>query len=149
MSHKCAQTVRPMIPDQMFGDAVSGGRRIVNDIVPVGIAPVSSEPQGTRPDQSELPEDGEQQTDREDGELVVEGEAEGENPQREGVEGGRKLKVLGDPMLPTALEVERHCLTHVPYRSWCPHCVRGRGKEMNHDKKQKEHSALKEFAFDY
>ena len=51
--------------------------------------------------------------------------------------------------MPTALEVERHCLTHVPYRSWCPHCVRGRGKEMNHDKKQKEHSALKEFAFDY
>ena len=29
-----------------------------------------------------------------------------------------------------------HEMTHVPYRSWCRHCVRGRGKEMNHKKSE-------------
>ena len=26
-------------------------------------------------------------------------------------------------------EPAEHMLTHIPFRSWCRHCVRGRGKE--------------------
>ena len=37
-----------------------------------------------------------------------------------------------DPKLPTPEEVDTHNLTHLPYRSWCPHCVRGKGKTMDH-----------------
>ena len=31
-----------------------------------------------------------------------------------------------EPKEPTAVEVARHNLTHMPYRSWCPHCVAAR-----------------------
>ena len=37
-----------------------------------------------------------------------------------------------DPRLPAAEEIDAHNLTHLPYRSWCPHCVRGKGKTMDH-----------------
>ena len=30
-----------------------------------------------------------------------------------------------DPKLPTEQERKDHSLTHLPYRNWCPECVRG------------------------
>ena len=33
------------------------------------------------------------------------------------------------PVLPSEAEVEQHELTHLPFRSWCRHCVRAKGKE--------------------
>ena len=73
-------------------------------------------PQRTKDDLTTPREDDERQGACEEGELIDD-EPAGEDPQREGAEGGRPLKVLGDPMLPTTMEVDRHCLTHVPYRS--------------------------------
>lgn len=59
---------------------------------------------------------------------------EEEKPQRmvpeEGAE--RRMRNIGDPRLPTKAEVDAHNVTHVPYRNWCPHCVRGRGKDLDH-----------------
>ena len=43
-----------------------------------------------------------------------------------------------DPRLPTAEEIDAHNLTHLPYRSWCPHCVRGKGKTMDHRRAGKD-----------
>ena len=37
-----------------------------------------------------------------------------------------------EPTLPHATEVDAHVLTHTPYRSWCVHCVRGRGQNDHH-----------------
>ena len=37
------------------------------------------------------------------------------------------LKVGVDPAQPSAADVAEHRVTHMPYRSWCPHCVAGRG----------------------
>jgi hypothetical protein len=34
-----------------------------------------------------------------------------------------------DPMMPSAEERREHEMTHLPFRSWCRHCLRGRGKE--------------------
>ena len=50
----------------------------------------------------------------------------------------RNVKKMMDPLLPRDDEVREHQLTHLPFRSWCPHCVRGRGKEMNHTKKNRD-----------
>ena len=36
------------------------------------------------------------------------------------------------PVLPSESEVEQHELTHLPFRSWCRHCVRAKGKESPH-----------------
>jgi hypothetical protein len=44
----------------------------------------------------------------------------------------RKLDIrkLHDPKLPKEDEVKEHFLSgHMPFRSWCPHCVKGKGKE--------------------
>ena len=40
---------------------------------------------------------------------------------------------LGDPKLPSQDEVEYHYVAgHLPYRSWCPICVRAHGRDMDH-----------------
>ena len=50
----------------------------------------------------------------------------------EGEPGERKTKKMQDKKMPTRTEIEEHHLTHLPFRSWCHHCVRGRGKELPH-----------------
>ena len=46
----------------------------------------------------------------------VEEEAEAQRPLR-------------DPGMPNKNEILEHNLTHIPPRPWCPHCVRGKGKD--------------------
>ena len=48
--------------------------------------------------------------------------------------GGEERKVVKvlDPRQPTDEERRTHNLTHLPYRSWCEHCVKGRGREADH-----------------
>ena len=36
-------------------------------------------------------------------------------------------KTLRDPGEPTKQEWDEHRVDHIPYRSWCPYCVQGRG----------------------
>ena len=38
----------------------------------------------------------------------------------------RAPEVLRDPGTPTQKEMEEHNITHLPFRSWCPHCIAGR-----------------------
>ena len=59
----------------------------------------------------------------------VEEDAEGGSG---GEAGERKAQKIQDPRKPSEAEVSEHNLTHLPYRSWCRHCVRGRGKELPH-----------------
>ena len=63
--------------------------------------------------------------------------------------GERPVKKMQSPLLPTPAEVGEHNLTHLPYRSWCRHCVRGRGKEASHVKSQNEPGDVPEFHFDW
>jgi hypothetical protein len=66
--------------------------------------------------------------------MEVGGASEGEDDiEAEEVESGQRFtKKLGDPRMPCEAEVKEHEFTHLPFRSWCRHCVRGRGKEMPH-----------------
>ena len=41
---------------------------------------------------------------------------------------------LLDPKLPSQKEVDEYNLSHLPYRSWCPCCVAGKGKVASHFK---------------
>ena len=36
--------------------------------------------------------------------------------------GDRKVKKMQDPLLPSVKEVQEHQVTHLPFRSSCPHC---------------------------
>ena len=46
----------------------------------------------------------------------------------------RTPKTLPTPTAPSSTEVLLHNLTHLPYRTWCKHCVQGKGKEQQHRK---------------
>ena len=46
--------------------------------------------------------------------------------------GRRDVRVKRGPKDPTAEEIEEHNACHVPYRSWCPHCVAAAGKASAH-----------------
>ena len=62
--------------------------------------------------------------------------------------GARVPKKLADPKLPNEEEVRVHEFTHLPYRSWCAHCVRGKGKALDHRRQQRQHN-MKEVHVDY
>ena len=42
------------------------------------------------------------------------------------------------PRGPTKEEKEKHEATQLPFREWCQHCVRGRGRNKPHKKKTEE-----------
>ena len=46
----------------------------------------------------------------------------------------RKAETAKNLELPSQKEVDRHMITHMPFRSWCPHCVRGKAKGHPHHK---------------
>eukprot|EP00971_Amphidinium_carterae_P227707 4516668-Amphidinium_carterae.1 len=39
---------------------------------------------------------------------------------------------LRQPPQPTKKEQEEHRLTHMPYKSWCPICVKAKGQPTHH-----------------
>ena len=54
-------------------------------------------------------------------------------------------QIVRDPRKPTKFEVERHNLTHLPFRDWRPHCVRGKFNNSPHKAKvEKEEDELEE-----
>ena len=50
-------------------------------------------------------------------------------------EEARVPKIRRAPRGPTQLEREQHEATHMPYRDWCAHCVRGAGESTPHKRK--------------
>eukprot|EP00972_Heterocapsa_arctica_P033348 4908139-Heterocapsa_arctica.AAC.1 len=37
---------------------------------------------------------------------------------------------------PSPLEQVKHCLTHLPFQRWCPHCVKARAQDQAHYSQQ-------------
>ena len=70
----------------------------------------------------------------------------GEGGAQAGVRGPRKI---ADPRMPSQDEVDQHNLTHLPYRSWCVHCVRGRGEATPHRRAERDEGAVPEVHMDY
>ena len=44
----------------------------------------------------------------------------------------RKARGMPAPKQPSKEDVARHNLNHLPYRSWCPHCVASRRPNSSH-----------------
>ena len=64
-------------------------------------------------------------------------EGEEEEPDEELVP-----RVVRDPGQPSKEEMERHSVTHLPYRAWCPSCVTGRGRNAAHKALDEEKDRL-------
>ena len=60
----------------------------------------------------------------------------------------RGPKRIHDIRTPTRAEVDRRNLTHLPFRNWRPHCVRGRGKEAPHRAVKEGKGELPEISLD-
>ena len=63
-----------------------------------------------------------------------------------------ELKHVPAPVLPSKAEVEAHNVSHLPFRSWCSACVRGRGLSLGHrkvDTKTKEAEQIATVCVDY
>ena len=70
--------------------------------------------------------------------------------EEEEVEEGAPAKPLRSPSAPSRQEMLEHSLTHVPFRSWCIHCVRGKCKSSKHSSTGgTEESAVPIVGFDY
>ena len=41
-------------------------------------------------------------------------------------------RMLSAPSPPSKQEAQEHALTHLPFRSWCPFCVKGKSKASPH-----------------
>ena len=50
---------------------------------------------------------------------------------------------------PTQKEVDDHSKTHLTFRNWCPHCVKGKSVERNYSASEHEPSCLPCFSADY
>ena len=65
-------------------------------------------------------------------------------------EEARAPEVLRDPGAPTEKEVEEHNVTHLPFRTWCPHCVAGKAQDRPHrEVKDQDEKQVPEIVFDY
>ena len=42
------------------------------------------------------------------------------------------MRSMKTPDLPSREAIEEHRIDHYPYRSWCPHCIEGAGREDGH-----------------
>ena len=88
----------------------------------------------------------------ENGDDDAEEPLELEEPVEEDSESGRRaVKRMHNPRLPSEREVQEHFASgHLPYRSWCHHCVRGRGREADHRRKNEEaENGIPEYHLDY
>eukprot|EP00973_Karenia_brevis_P032447 4475071-Karenia_brevis.AAC.1 len=53
------------------------------------------------------------------------------------------------PKGPTEDEYNTHILTHLPYRNWCTHCVRGKKKNPPHQKTRDKKREIPMVSMDY
>ena len=60
------------------------------------------------------------------------------------------VRKVNDPKLPSASDVEKHnVMGHLPFRDWCPVCVKARGREMDHKTVAGKERNLPEYSLDY
>ena len=75
--------------------------------------------------------------------------AEDQQGPEDSSEEHRAIRPMRSPCEPTREEVEQHNLTHAQFRSWCPACVRGRGKNSPHYPVERDAEAIPIQSVDY
>ena len=67
----------------------------------------------------------------------------------EGAEEDTSSRSLVSPVRPTQQMIDDHEVSHTPFRSWCPFCVRGRGQSAGHFEVDKGDEQLPTISVDY
>ena len=88
-----------------------------------------------------------------DGDADSERESEQAEEPEEVDYGSKRPLVARSPQSPTKQEREEHNVSHLPFRSWCEHCVKGKSKEDAHRRKErrgeKEEDHMPSISMDY
>ena len=58
-------------------------------------------------------------------------------------------KILNAPVSPSAIEIETHNATRIPFRTWCKRCVSGRKPNPQHRRKSGENRDVPLLVGDY
>ena len=58
------------------------------------------------------------------------------------------VKKMIDPRLPSEDEVRDHYRFHIPYRNWCPICVKAKGRDADHTVSDRDRT-VSEYCLDY
>lgn len=74
---------------------------------------------------------------------------EAEKVAEEEAEEARQATRAAEPVKPSASEVADHNCTHLPFRSWCPHCAKCRKDNLPHRKVPESEWGVQEVSFDY
>ena len=90
--------------------------------------------------------------EREEGEQGGQIDSSGQDTEMSGPESEGEHavtpKVAKEPGQPSAQEIADRAVTHLPYRSWCPHCVKARGPDEPH-RARCDPQEVPVFGFDY
>ena len=81
--------------------------------------------------------------------LYAEMLRESEDAEAEISDEARQNKGLPCGVKPNGKEIEEHNRTHLPFRSWCKHCVFGKGQSHPHYQKEKEEIGIPCISWDY
>ena len=103
----------------------------ISPSIPEGVAQCECEAKG-----AELMRLGEEEDDDDlfaaPEDAVIDENVQAEEPRADEPTEAHDAKIKTSPYLPSAAEVAKHCATHLPYRNWCPVCVKAKGKEDAH-----------------
>ena len=61
----------------------------------------------------------------------------------------REPSAVRDPGAPTQAEVDKHNLTHMLFRAWCPACVAGKARDRPHRPADEDSKGIPQIVFDY
>ena len=68
----------------------------------------------------------------------------------QGTQEGERAKVVREGYSPTQKEIDEHVVSHLPFRAWCRHCVKGKAKGLPHRiKKDKVEEQIPLVSIDY
>lgn len=81
---------------------------------------------------AELDDDGDTNDTMGDNEVMPVENEEVADPDNEATQDSVRVRVIPSPNPPSRQEALEHNCTHMPYRSWCEHCVRGKAKADHH-----------------
>ena len=125
--------LRKVIPELCVNDVLER----VPEVEMSSSNPVRSDPLPgwLQPFDKKLVDEEEQRGDR----MEVYEDFQDDDQEREGVVArGERAGPLPQHRLPSRQEVQEHELTHILYRSWCAHCVRGAGRSDAHRRRAKQ-----------
>ena len=58
------------------------------------------------------------------------------------------VRKMLDPKLPSEEEVTDHYRFQIPYRNWCPICIKAKGRDVDHTSTNRDRT-ISEYCFDY